>query len=103
MMTVITETTVKPGREADWDTAYAERAADARQQPGWVALHLLIPEDDPLKRIVVGTWQNRADWERWHATEAFQRTREKLNDATAQHGEDRWFRVVEQEAGGSTR
>ena len=54
MLTVMTETAVKSGREADWDRAYHERAADARNQPGWVDLHLLVPVDDPSKRIVVG-------------------------------------------------
>ncbi len=98
MMTVITETTVKQGREVDWDRAYQERAADARNQPGWVDLHLLVPVDDPLKRLVVGTWQDRASWERWHSTETFQQTRDRLNDATEKHGDDRWFNVAEQKS-----
>jgi heme-degrading monooxygenase HmoA len=98
METVISETVVKPGREADWDRAFAERVADAQRQPGWVALHMLVPQDDRSKRLVVGTWQDRASWERWHETETFKRTRETLNDATASHGEDRWYDVVEQEA-----
>ncbi len=97
MMTVITETTVKPGRETDWDRAYHERAEDARKQPGWVDLHLLIPVDDRRKRIVVGTWQDRESWQRWHGTDSFQRTKQALDDATESHGEDRWFRVVEQQ------
>lgn len=98
MMTVITETTVKQGREADWDRAYQERAADARNQPGWVDLHLLVPVDDPRRRLVVGTWQDRASWERWHETETFQQTRDRLNDATESHGDDRWFNVAEQKS-----
>ncbi len=97
MMTVITETTVKQGREQDWDRAYHERAADARQQPGWVDLHLLIPVDDRRKRVVVGTWQDRESWERWHQTETFQRTRTQLDDASEAHGEEHWYEVVEQE------
>jgi hypothetical protein len=39
MVSVISETRVKPGQEAAWDAAYHERAADARSQPGWVDLH----------------------------------------------------------------
>lgn len=96
MLTVITETTVEPGREADWDAAYHERAADARKQPGWVDLHLLVPLDDPGQRVVVGTWEDREAWEQWHTTETFQRTRERLDAATAVHGDDRWFGVVEE-------
>ena len=95
MLTVIAETTVRQGREADWDSAYQERAADARNQPGWVDLHLLIPHDDRQKRVVVGTWRDMESWERWHTTDTFQRTRDRLDDATeAQRGE-RWFDVVE--------
>jgi heme-degrading monooxygenase HmoA len=97
MLTVITETTVKQGREDDWNRAFSERVDDAQKQPGWVDLHLLIPQDDATKRFVVGTWQDRESWERWHETETFQRTREALNDATETHGADRWFNVVEQE------
>src|SRR4051812_48714788 len=98
MMTVMTEVTVKQGREADWDRAYRERADDARTQLGWVDLHLLIPADEPNTRVVVGTWQDRAAWEHWHSTEGFQRTREALNDATESHSPERWFNVVTQEA-----
>jgi len=97
MDTVITETTVKAGREADWDRAYRERAADARTQDGWIDLLLLIPDDEPQTRVVVGTWRDRGTWERWHETETFRRTRAALDDATERHGEDRWFRVVEHE------
>jgi heme-degrading monooxygenase HmoA len=98
MLTVITETTVKPGREADWDAAYHERAAHARKQEGWVDLHLLVPVDDRRRRVVVGTWRDRDAWERWHETETFRGTRERLDDATESHGEDRWFDVAEEEA-----
>ncbi|CAN5461169.1 hypothetical protein BH23ACT6_BH23ACT6_23710 [soil metagenome] len=96
MLTVITETAVREGRESDWDEAYHERAADARKQEGWVDLHLLVPVDDRSRRVVVGTWQDRDAWERWHTTETFRRTRDRLDAATSEHGEDRWFEVVEE-------
>jgi heme-degrading monooxygenase HmoA len=98
MMTVITETTVKSGREEDWDRAYHERAADARRQDGWIDLHMLIPVGDPRTRVVVGTWRDRDAWKHWHATDVFRRTREALNDATERHGDDRWFEVGEEQA-----
>lgn len=96
MLTVITETTVRPGHEEEWDAAFHERANDARQQDGWVALHLLAPMADDSRRIVVGTWKNHDAWKRWHATETFQRTRDRLDAATDVHGEDTWFRVIEE-------
>lgn len=96
MLTVITETSVKAGREAEWDAAYHERAGDARNQDGWVDLHLLVPVDDQRRRVVVGTWRDRAAWLHWHETETFLRTRERLDDATDSAGDDRWFDVVEE-------
>jgi heme-degrading monooxygenase HmoA len=33
------------------------------------------------ERVVIGTWETRADWEAWHATEAFQETREAMDAA----------------------
>jgi heme-degrading monooxygenase HmoA len=97
MLTVITETTVRQGSDSDWDEAYRERAADARRQEGWVDLHLLIPVDDRRQRVVVGTWRDREAWERWHETDTFQRTRDRLDAATERHGDDRWFEVVEEQ------
>jgi heme-degrading monooxygenase HmoA len=96
MLTVITETTVRVGHEADWDAAYLERAAAARQQTGWVDLHLLVPLDNPQGRVVVGTWRDRDAWERWHTSETFRRTRERLDQATESDRADRWFDVVEE-------
>jgi heme-degrading monooxygenase HmoA len=100
MLTVITETILKDGREADWDAAYRERADDARTQDGWVELQLLVPLDDRQRRVVVGTWRDREAWERWHDTNTFEATRERLDDATEKHGVDRWFTVAEDEHSG---
>lgn len=98
MMTVITETSVKSGREQVWDQAFKSRAADAQQQPGWVATQLLVPVDDGQKRIVVGTWQDQQSWERWHTTDSFQQTRDQLNSATIDDGAERWFEVTVEQA-----
>jgi heme-degrading monooxygenase HmoA len=97
VLTVITETIVKPGREADWEVAYRERAAAARDQDGWVELQLLVPLEDRRRRVVVGTWRDRGAWEEWHTTDTFQETRERLDDATESHGDDRWFEVATEE------
>lgn len=94
MMTVITQTSVQPGKEGAWDQVFKERSKDASQQPGWVATQLLIPVDDRQKRVVVGTWQDQESWERWHATESFQRTRNELNEVTTDDGNEHWYEVV---------
>lgn len=93
MQTVITETSVKPGQEAEWDRVFQERVADARKQLGWLGVELLIPSDQPAKRVVVGTWQSRTDWDRWHDTQAFKETRQRLAGVTESDGEPRWYAV----------
>ena len=94
MMTVITESTVQPGGEAGWDAAFQERLRAARAQPGWLGLQVLIPEGEPQKRVIVGTWASREDWERWHAATPFRETRHDLDRLDASDGEPRWFAVA---------
>lgn len=97
MMTVITETTIRPGQEQRWDQAWERRVRDAPNQPGWIDVQLLVPPDDPSRRIVVGTWQNRKNWEDWHRTGTFQQTRDELNQVTASEGQPRWYEVRDRE------
>lgn len=94
MMTVITEITIEPGQEPQWDGAFQERFQDAKNQPGWVSMQLLIPLDAPNTRVVVGTWHTRADWEAWHNAEAFQQTRQIMDAVKQTSSEDRWYEVV---------
>ncbi|MGN6565251.1 MAG: antibiotic biosynthesis monooxygenase family protein [Thermomicrobiales bacterium] len=94
MMTVITETTIQPGNEAQWDQAFEERIQAAKEQPGWHALQVLIPENAPNKRIIVGTWEDRAAWERWHTAGAFRETRQQLNQLGAADGQEHWYTVA---------
>jgi heme-degrading monooxygenase HmoA len=101
MMTVITEITIEPGQEPAWDRAFTERMQDAQTQPGWVSMQLLIPLNSPNKRLVVGTWQTRADWEAWHTTEAFQRTRAQMDAVQQESGQEQWYEVVTREMVGS--
>ena len=93
MKTVITETTVKSGQEQAWDAVYHDRLAHAKQQPGFVGMELLIPEGEPDKRLVVGTWRSKDDWSNWHQTPGFQQTRDRMNAATQNDGTPRWFDV----------
>jgi heme-degrading monooxygenase HmoA len=101
MMTIITEITIEPGQEPSWDRAFGDRFRDAPGQPGWVSVQLLIPVDAPNKRLVIGTWQSRADWEAWHATEAFKRTREAMNGVQQSSGPEHWYEVVNRAATGT--
>lgn len=100
MMTVMTETTLKRGQEPQWDEAYQRRAEAAPSQDGWVSLQLLIPLDAPDKRVVLGTWQTRADWEAWHNSKVFLETRKQMDAAEeAEDRQERWYEVVTHETG----
>ena len=46
------------------------------------------------ERVVIGTWQTRADWEAWHATDGFQRTRAAMDGSEAERRGEWWHEVV---------
>lgn len=95
MMTVITEITIHPGQEPRWDDAFNQRFKDAPNQPGWLGVELLIPIDAPNHRVVVGTWRSIDDWEAWHETSEFQRTRAIMDSVEQESGPERWYDVVD--------
>lgn len=95
MMTVITEIEIKSGQEPQWDAAFRDRLEDAPNQPGWVAIELVIPLDAPNKRVVVGTWESRADWEAWHDTDVFKATRDRLNNIEQTKSDEMWYEVLD--------
>jgi heme-degrading monooxygenase HmoA len=97
MMTIVSRITIEPGKEPGWDAAFRERLAAAKEQPGWVAVQLCIPADAVDKRVVIGTWETRADWEAWHATDAFQKTREPMEGLETEAREEWWHEVILEE------
>ena len=94
MMTIVTHVTLKEGSEPEWDAAMRERLEAARGRPGWVGGQLLIPLQAMNKRVIVGTWQTRADWEAWHADKAFAETRTRMDGLETGAGEQWWHEVV---------
>jgi heme-degrading monooxygenase HmoA len=94
MMTVVTTTRLRPGGEEEWDTAMRERFDSARDRRGWISGQLLAPEDDPLRRVVVGTWRTREDWQAWHDDPGFLERRETLQRLEAEPNRTEWFTVV---------
>ncbi len=93
MLTIVTEATIEAGNEARWDAAFEERLRAAQEQPGWLATQVLIPEAEPQKRVIVGTWESREDWARWHQADPFRHTRQQLDAADQSGGQERWFTV----------
>lgn len=94
MVTIVTGIELKQGREQEWDAAMQERMAAVKDQPGWVGGQMLQPEGEPARRLIVGTWQKRDDWRRWHEDPQFASTREELDDLTAGSEQHEWYGVV---------
>jgi heme-degrading monooxygenase HmoA len=94
MMTVVTHVTLQEGTEPEWDAAMRQRLENATGHEGWVRGQLLIPLDEINKRVVVGTWRSRADWEAWHQDPAFIETRNRLEILQADPGETLWYEVL---------
>jgi heme-degrading monooxygenase HmoA len=94
MMTIVTRVTLKEGMEPSWDAAMKQRLESAKSQPGWVGGQLAIPLDGLNSRVIIGTWETRADWEAWHADPKFQETRRQLQGLEAHSSEEWWHEVV---------
>jgi heme-degrading monooxygenase HmoA len=99
MMTVITEVMLKSGSEPEWDAAMRDRLTAAHGRPGWVGGQLLIPLDGQNRRVVVGTWRSRADWQAWHEDQAFTETRARMEGLQDGESAMAWHEVVIEERG----
>jgi heme-degrading monooxygenase HmoA len=97
MMTIVTHVFIEPGKEPAWDAAWRERVNLARKQKGWVAVQLAIPSDAVNERVIIGTWETRADWEAWHTAEGFQRTREQMDGIETEARHEWWHEVIVEE------
>ena len=100
MMTVVTHTTLRQGAEPEWHASMRQRLSDAAGRPGFVRSQLLMPLDGLDRRIIVGTWATRADWEAWHDDESFLASRHRLEELEQAAGETTWYEVVEEQTPG---
>src|ERR671919_2361693 len=55
---------------------------------------LLRSADKPDRRIIVGTWRSRANWEAWHHDPLFAETRQRLDGLESAPAEHWWHDVV---------
>ena len=94
MMTVVTHVHLKEGAGGDWDGAMRTRLSAARKASGWIGGQLLRPADKPDRRVIVGTWRTRADWEQWHHDPKFMETRHRLDGLESTPAEHWWHDVV---------
>lgn len=95
MMTVVTHVALKQGTEPEWDEAMRLRLSTATGRRGFVRSQLLIPLAGLNRRVIVGTWENRADWEAWHNDEVFLTTRQRLEELQETASETEWYEVIE--------
>ncbi len=94
MMTIVTHVRLKEGAAPEWDAAMRDRLEGARSQPGWVGGELAMPLDHLTRRVIIGTWQTRADWEAWHADATFAETRQRLDGLEDGPPKQRWHEVI---------
>src|SRR4051812_3993120 len=94
MMTIVTHVRIRAGHEPAWDAAMRERIAAAKEHQGFVSVQLCIPVDAMNERVIIGTWESRADWEAWHSTEEFQQTRTMLEDPDSKTRHEWWHEVM---------
>ncbi len=94
MMTIVTHVKLKEGSEPEWDAAMRERLEAARNQPGWIGGQLAMPLEHMSRRVIIGTWENRAAWEAWHADSTFAETRKRLDGLEDGPPEHWWHEVT---------
>jgi heme-degrading monooxygenase HmoA len=94
MMTIVTHVHLREGAGRDWDAAMRTRLSAARDAPGWIGGQLLRPADKPDRRVLVGTWRTRANWEAWHHDPQFTETRRRLDGLETVPAEHWWHDVV---------
>jgi heme-degrading monooxygenase HmoA len=94
MMTIVTHVHLKEGAGREWDAAMRARLSAAKKRAGWVGGQLLRPSDKPDRRVIVGTWRTRADWEAWHRDPQFAETRRRLDGLESEPAQHWWHEVV---------
>src|SRR6266487_3025633 len=94
MMTIVTHVHLKEGAGREWDTAMRARLSAAKKRLGWAGGQLLRQSDKPDRRVIVGTWRARADWEAWHHDPQFTETRRRLDGLESGPAEHWWHEVV---------
>jgi heme-degrading monooxygenase HmoA len=94
MEAVITRVVLNDGAASEWETTMRDRMTAAESSQGWIGGSILAPEGDGTGRVILGLWETRADWERWHEDPAFQETAERLKGLEQDAGTATWHEVV---------
>ncbi len=94
MVTIVTNVELKEGADRKWDAVMGSRMTGAKKRQGWVGGQLLRSGEKPRRRVIIGTWKTRADWELWHRDPRFDETRRQLDGLVTGPEEHWWHDVV---------
>jgi heme-degrading monooxygenase HmoA len=94
MEAVITRVLLNDGAASEWEATMRDRMTAAESSPGWIGGSILRPEGEEFARLILGLWETRADWERWHDDPAFRDTAERLKGLESDAGTATWHEVV---------
>lgn len=90
MLTVITRVDLAEDVVDEWDAAMQERMSTAENVEGWVSSAVLRPVDSPNRRVILGVWESRRQWEAWHEDPQFEETRRRLDQLGVDDGDTVW-------------
>ena len=94
MEAVITRVVLNQGAESEWEAVMRDRMTAAESFDGWIGGSILSPEGEDAVRVILGLWDARSDWERWHDDPAFRETAERLKGPETDAGTATWHDVV---------
>ncbi len=73
MIRVLIERRVAEGMVEVYQLAVREVRREATQQPGYISGETLRDAADPCRYVIISTWKDEADWERWAGSDARRR------------------------------
>src|SRR3954453_15705928 len=94
MESVITRVVVNAGSEPEWEAVMRDRMAAAESSSGWIGRRIFPPEGGAKPRLIVGLWETRDAWKRWHEDSAFHDTAERLKGLESYAGTPAWHAVT---------
>jgi heme-degrading monooxygenase HmoA len=94
MESVITRVVVNDGSESEWEAVMRDRMTAAESSSGWIGGAILTPQGEANARLIVGLWETRDAWKRWHEDPAFHDTGERLKGLESHAGTPAWHGVI---------
>ena len=87
MLVVTNRIPVAEGHEADFEERFRNRVGQIDQQPGFVSMQILRPDDDDSPYVVLTAWQDKAAFESWVGSDDFRLAHGTRNTSLQTAGE----------------